>query len=894
MKFFRLAVGIALIMTAAPVTAFGLRTHLFIADEMIADIVPDCRVTIRGAEFYVPADICASIRSYPESFRAGVIGPDGFPDFITGQVTTHPGIKDDWQTGDWVARLNDRAQTGPEMAFAAGYAVHAASDVFAHSYVNEYSGDIFDLKDERNVERRHFVLEKYIDYALPLIPDASGLSAPTAFLSRELIFDVDAARLATKSGAAPHIASMYTVRVAVNGLDKELRGVENFAGDLVTKAVLQHLQVAGELASGEAALQAALIALGVNKERLEAMKSLLDIQETAFNDAVGAVERNKELILSLELGAKAARESIVASRSAINSATDFQARAENDLIKLQADIAATPSTITREVCNTVGGVCNSCGWLCSPVCEPAKLVCRSVEVVNDVYSRLVDSARNLAGEIAAAKKTVTDNVVSIAANTALETAKLQEAAQERALTAGLEVAREAARVPFQLARTQYELELAATNQADDNVRRLREQIAKIRERLIDTAAIEQAMKDLFDRVRPLSLYTSNWLKGIDRAGEGYIFAAQESSIAMVNGGGGVLSPYTKWLACHGSAFAGVPYQIPDALCQGEAFITHVDSEIQKIIERVLPEPFASLYRQVADIKAKVRGELKKATTEAALTLAKIVAPDAATAEFIDLLAKPENATRGKLIEVFATRQDSAGKDLLVFTDVAALIDKDIHLNAGRLEPTGFKALAYARILSRLALLDRDGIRNVTTRFGGDARKVVMSDTASRYSVIIDMARSIDGNHQWQPFGLPYPRDASDSQPQAADRRFGYGPGGGPPGFPLFISPELRRDVFSHLFPEAFIGEIGEHRALQWPAYRFPTCGSNPFPVAFQPSGLPADYDDWCKPGQSARTPKPSTWATIKRRWHGFWERFLGVRARPSWSGSAFMRRPSKK
>ncbi|MCA3505383.1 MAG: zinc dependent phospholipase C family protein [Rhodobacter sp.] len=870
-------------MIATPTMAAGLRTHLFIADEVITDVMVDCRVTIRGAEFYVPPERCEAIRKHPAAFRAGAIGPDGFPDFIAGQVTTHPGIQGDWQTSDWVTRLYDRAETSEEIAFAAGYAIHAASDIFAHSYVNIYSGDIFELKDEVAVERRHFVLEKYIDYRLPVVPSANDIKAPAAFLSRQLIFDLDAARLAAKSGAAPHIVGMYRVRVAVTGLDDQLRSVEDDVGGLLARAVAEQLEFGLKLASGEESLQAAIIALGANQQRLKALKATLDVQERAFNAAVDAVDRNKEDILLSNLRGKKARDAIVASKDAISSASDFKARAQGDLIRLQAEIARTPPNVAREVCDSVGGACRRCGVFCSPFCEPTKLICRNVEVVNDVYTRLVGNAEELANQINEATKRIERETSSIAANTALAANELQRASELAACTEGLEATVVASRIPFEAARKQYELELAATEYASQKVQELRAVIAELRKKLADAKSVEAALRDVFDRLRPLSAYTSNWRTGIDRAGAAYIVAAQRSSSAMVAGDGGVLSPYSEWLACHGSAFAGVPYQIPEYTCEAANYYEHVVGEINNIVEQLIPEPFASAYRDVQALKLRVSNELRSATSEAALQLAKMAAPDATAADFLDLLVNPENATRGKLAEVFATRTDAGGKDLLVFDNVADLIDQDIGLEGGKLNPDRFMALDYARVLSSLALLDREGIQAVTVRFGGSLKDLVLNPEAKRYTVIADMARSIDGNHQWQPFGLPYPREHVSAEPaDPEERRFGYGPADGK-GFPFFTSANLRRDVFAYLFPEPFIGGVGEREALRRPIYYFETCRANPFPIAFAPDGSAVTADDSCTRNPNGPAVKPSNGAAFKRRWYGFWERFLGLRPRPAWA-----------
>ena len=80
--------------------AFGLRTHVWIAQQIIEEISDDCKVYLAKKQTDLSEEVCESIRRHPSAFIAGALGPDAFPDLITGQVTTHPGIHSDWQTND--------------------------------------------------------------------------------------------------------------------------------------------------------------------------------------------------------------------------------------------------------------------------------------------------------------------------------------------------------------------------------------------------------------------------------------------------------------------------------------------------------------------------------------------------------------------------------------------------------------------------------------------------------------------------------------------------------------------------------------------------------------------------------------------------------------------------
>ena len=202
---------------AAPADGFGLRSHLWIAEQVFEDL-GDCRLTIQGQEFDIPRETCDIVRADPDRFRAhflaGSLGPDAFPDLVVGQSIIHPGARN--RAGQvlgadyWLRLLIDRAEQPEEVAFAWGFAMHYAGDSFAHSYVNNYAGDVFELfaGGTPNAELRHFRLEKYIDQHLDYRPDVSVLRVPEAFVARQLV-QYDYSQIDGVSGlATQHMRTM--------------------------------------------------------------------------------------------------------------------------------------------------------------------------------------------------------------------------------------------------------------------------------------------------------------------------------------------------------------------------------------------------------------------------------------------------------------------------------------------------------------------------------------------------------------------------------------------------------------------------------------------------------------------------------------------------------------
>ena len=143
--------GCSLMFISLNAHAFKPDTHVWIGQQVINDLADDGRITIPHGgidrTFQVDGDIVSAILAHQGIFRMGNIGPDAFPDIYTGQFLVHPGVdKEKWKTDDWLRfLLQSDNMTPDQLAFVYGYLGHAAADTMAHTYVNHYSGNIFDI-----------------------------------------------------------------------------------------------------------------------------------------------------------------------------------------------------------------------------------------------------------------------------------------------------------------------------------------------------------------------------------------------------------------------------------------------------------------------------------------------------------------------------------------------------------------------------------------------------------------------------------------------------------------------------------------------------------------------------------------------------------------------------
>ncbi|WP_169053540.1 zinc dependent phospholipase C family protein [Alteraurantiacibacter aquimixticola] len=831
---------------AVPASAFGLKTHLWIGQSLLVDISDDCEVRLAGVDTRIDEPLCNAIKNNPGAFLAGNLGPDAYPDLITGQVTTHPGIEGGWQTHDWLQYLLANANSEEELAFAAGYLMHAASDAFAHTYVNAYAGDTFELADERAVERRHFALEKYIDSILPSgVPDPELMTVPTSFLRDKLVHSRDAGREARRSGIALHISAMSEVWFGVVELERQLEKVEGLAARGIADLAVELIDVQAKIATGETSLSAAEAALDIREARLRVEKQAYDSAKKALDDAIDAVEENDLLVVTSNARIEAADRAIDAAQSALNSFTREQANLESRLNDLKRRIRDVPRRVTNEICH---GACRlSCNGIpfsrerrrCRNSCY------RGCEGVNGAWRRLNNEISRVENSLTNLKRRIQTETTNIAAEQAKRANALEGKILGEAQAAGLSATRSAAQLAFEPVRLRYEAELALTEDARELVENIQTELASLREDFLDKDRLREKIQELVDGSNIISGFANNWRNTLEDSGDAYIEVALQSSIGIVSGEGGTLGRYRDWLKCHGSAYTPQPLQVSAKICEAETFYNEVRSEIDQIVIDALPEPFRSIYDEYLGLRILIREELESVVDDATVELIKLGSPDGTTEDFLELLFVEQNVDRSTLNRIFAEVGDSGGKDLLTFSDMAANVQADAFVEAGVLDPSRFPAIRHGRTLSALALLSPSELRRLAWRLGANPNELELpSETQERYTILSDMLRSIDGNHQWQRFGLPYARSNGQAVPDDASRReFGRANGGA--GFPFFANPNMRRFVFSRLFPDGISGTLKDRPELQHPRYAFQECDSNRFPRSTGDDSAPAESDLAC-------------------------------------------------
>ncbi|MEK6699069.1 MAG: CARDB domain-containing protein [Nitrospirota bacterium] len=832
---------------AFPLTghAFKPDTHVWIGQEVLNDVIPDGRVTIGGKEYPVPQHLWRALADYSAQYRMGNIGPDAFPDIMAGQMAVHPGVTEDppkppspWKTDDWLRWLLSADQADPERAaFVHGYIAHAAADLFSHSYVNTYAGDIFFLTDdgealEQEVELRHWTLEGYIARHNPPLRDHLGASlgpasavvaTPASYIRDRLIFNDEVQAQYQKQGYTQHLAAMHELNKAIaraRGKIDEIDGIT--IPDHLVELNARLAKIEAHLAEVLADIERLHNEILVKTSLVNINLQLIDEKRALIEAKVKEIDALSELINSIQ--------GLVEQRNAI--VADWQNKLANTV---------------KETCETF---CENwppgCGSFPRPPCDPlCKLICKLTEAWIEVNNSLQQAILERDAALAELNARIFDKTVAERVRAEAEIALAALEAENRILQEQINLATDL------LAQQQ-----AAREQA-------RADALAVRNEITQTHEIQAA------HVYVIRIMLEHWQRDMGLATEAYVVAWGDVLRKVMDGtgdpaqplfgpGGSVtngvgdsaVKPLTNWLDCWGPVYQGIPKELPNGICRvKQSFDVLLDaiSDFQAALG-----PLNWLIDPAGQLRDIVLQELEPTMVKTALEVTtKIGAPQ--MTDTIRLVYF--GATADTLNQIFAN--DSSPKGLMLIPDVALRVNGDMHLTPqGHFDPVQYRVARNAVVLAKMALLGPHELNRVAADMAPQAATVYgvelypeQSIPESTFNILIGVAKSIDGNQQWQQLGLPYHRRGSGFDPQwpwtAADpvnpdtaRSFSYGFRNGTAGFRFWEDPVLREVVFRDQTTALFKGplapgieypsEFGLSRIIQRD-YPYPACPQNPFP-----------------------------------------------------------------
>ncbi|HET9907558.1 MAG TPA: hypothetical protein VFQ23_12985 [Anaerolineales bacterium] len=263
---------LSLLIPQGTVHAWKPRTHVFLAEIALQDALDDGMLTIYATDYAngrvlndlggkpriigsYPVDpvILTALKSNAAQFRAGVLGPDAYPDIATGQQIIHPAGKDTPGqpsgvdinaggpgSGPWLEYLYSRAFTGcnpdgsacnaadktpANQAFVMGFLAHAAGDMYGHTFINYYTGGPFHFSPKTENAIKHIVLEGYIEKRTPQISyDANIDAGVDQFIYRNMIKAAPNSYLVQKllTGTSTEYSLPYIYSQLRNQLQKDI------------------------------------------------------------------------------------------------------------------------------------------------------------------------------------------------------------------------------------------------------------------------------------------------------------------------------------------------------------------------------------------------------------------------------------------------------------------------------------------------------------------------------------------------------------------------------------------------------------------------------------------------------------------------------------------------
>ena len=590
----------------------------------------------------VSQEVRNAIITNPELYLMGSMGPDAFPGIYEGQMSIHPGNPDGWGTGDWLEHVVTSAQTDEEIAFAYGMMAHAAADIWAHSYVNQYSGNAYSLTDgEVDVETRHFLLEGYIAKKMPPFERSVSLTTPTAtsllkrngklvvpvdFLYRIFVEDEKAAKEFANNNA-PHLTAVHDLNAKLAHMARDggpTDDLHHFIQKIIIEATTGYTIKEDEL-----------------KKLNEWHQEFLDDKNLVTQDVVRLADGIRGVANDFTDTEMAQVDRHLASaHGAIKEVKKLQSKKneiEDKILELEKKMSALIDP-REEVCSKDCG-CPSWDRVCKRLC---KEVCKWKTTPHPSRAFLKNALRE--------KRKTEGDLISLAGDNLKKTRK-------------------------------------SLNDAYQFTRDLHETEAAILKGIINLD------KRFTENENPIKGSLIAWKRDNENAMKAY-FVANATAMTNVLDGESLLDPLAHWLKCEAIVFTSFPSEVLDPACnvldrydEFNALLTEiralhpVSAELDRVINRLREEV----------IEAATDEGLKFATSITGLSIKEFA------------YAISQDASASHLNRQFETAPPDVA--LLKISNISQYVDQDMQLdNKGHFSPEKFPPIRNAITLTRLSLL----------------------------------------------------------------------------------------------------------------------------------------------------------------------------------------------
>jgi hypothetical protein len=705
--------------------AFKVDVHVWIAQQVLND-ARDGKISVRVGssvkEIELSSRVSSALRRHPKFFLLGSLGPDAFPDVFSGQMIIHPSVPGGWGTSEWMQHLFfDSTLDDEELAFVLGYLTHGSSDVFAHTFVNRYAGDLFELQDHEWVAIRHLNIEGYVSNFLPDVFDRATnkssnahaalnpspvLKIPESLLLRRLFLNGEAMAQMKKSGNAPHLVAAYD-------LHRELTDFTAKEGLLLDIEALA-LKLVIEATAG----------IPIAQEQAKKLQELSNKVNAELNNVAGDIAKFAQDVNTRLGEIEGLRNEIVAgAMSETVSLANRYAKLHLDIARKTIEIQEWINRIQAEPLTKLTKECRRLG--------PLKFLCDWAEKVNPqriIMENILRELKNLVNQL--------DE----------ERAKLEPKIKQ-AIKEGLDVIQKV-----------LDTRIALTNQ-------------------FIAFAGEKPFGNEFRRRMEI------WRDNIPVVLAEFSRANAQAILNTIHPDKpSITEPLKKWLICYGPGLTSIPVKATAGICIAWNGIDDLKKEFDEF-ERKLAE-LSPITEAIVSAKQDLEKELKKLKdavfSEVIMAGLKEFDKRANSNSTFIYKALEKPVGPGDLNEVMSLDRDNQG--LLLIPDTAQRILAEMNLKNGRFDPEKFTPARNAVVLSKLAMLDKAGLQKLA-RLGGVGNSVFgpqlfSDDTPYSQNILFGFIQNIDGNHQWHDLSPPHPRqngfDAEDFQQRTSDKDFRYG------------------------------------------------------------------------------------------------------------------------
>ena len=745
--------------------AWKIDLHVWIAQNIVNDISDgslDVNLGKIVVKFPAFTDYLVAVNKHPDSFLLGSIGPDAFPDAYTGQSVVHSSAGQGWGTSEWLQHLAENAESDSDLAFVLGYHIHAATDVFAHTFANRYAGDVFDPDENEWASTRHIYLESFVsNYLPPLLSSGGGnkgsvaevirpgdkIEIPEQLILNSLLLNEDAHKQYKISGGSPHLAAandVYSSLVDLLADDGAITELET----LVPQALSAFYPEQDLLEKQAEELRR------LRNMAIEGLQDDANIASEVFQDVIND---------SGELEATG----IKLSQRGLNIAFDIASEIETTV----AEIASVEQQIL-EATQEIRGIRK---YLVEKVIEEE---CRYV-----LYSQLCDETKVIA--------TTTNNPLWHTKNELI-------VEKRRALDSLIEKKQ---RQEVQL-RVVIESGFDLLEEENARNRLLIDQLVQV----LESEPFGPSHQQLF----------SDWRDSLPPALTEFSRASVETIVNTIDPEKpDVAEPMQKWFLCYGGAFTAVPAADDAADCVAGDTIQVIREKVTQL-EQILPVASA-INEDAVNLKNEIEEnivEINKRLWDDAITSGLKEFEKIANSKSIAMYkGLTEEVDIDSLNDKFSS--DPSDDELPIVPEAGERLISEMQLrNGGRqFDPRNFNALYNSIVLSKLTLLDKDGLNELstiaelsTTLFGDE---LYGGETPDSDNILYGFLRNTNGNHQWHDLAPPHPRkndttyDAIEFNARATslNDRFGYVDHGctRSKGMRMWVDPVARELLFKRLF-----------------------------------------------------------------------------------------------